>query len=105
MLFIIIIVKLSKHFCVIRNFQSIACYVIVQATDIYIKNNKGLNSDFLSTRLCHLDICVVFILSGTHINRPHSLYASFIIASFEKCFFLDRFPCFFKGTNWSMILL
>ena len=23
---------------------------------------------------------------------------------FDKCFFLDRFPCFFKVTNLSMIL-
>ena len=27
------------------------------------------------------------------------LYAIFLIAYFDKCFFLDRFPCFFKGTN------
>ena len=23
------------------------------------------------------------------------------MASFDKCFFFDRFPCFFKGTNFS----
>ena len=54
---------------------------------------------------CLFVICVVFILSGTPINHPLScLYAIFLIASFDKCTFVDRFPCFFKGTNLSMIL-
>ena len=35
MLFITISVNLSKHFCVIRKFQYVACYIVVQVIDIY----------------------------------------------------------------------
>ena len=39
--------------------------------------------------------CVVFNLSGTPINPPHSLVVRFfLIATFDKCFFLARFPYF-----------
>ena len=49
---------------------------------------------------CLFVIYVVFILSGMPINPPHSLLIRYFIKdSFDKCFFLDCFPCFFKGTN------
>ena len=35
MLFITIIVNPSKHFCVIRKFQYVACYIVIQVIDIY----------------------------------------------------------------------
>ena len=35
MLFITIIVNLSKHFCFIRKFQYVGCYIIIQIIDIY----------------------------------------------------------------------
>ena len=35
MLFITIIVNLSKHFYIIRTFQYVACHIIVQVIDIY----------------------------------------------------------------------
>ena len=38
---------------------------------------------------------VVFTLSGMHIYPPYRLLL-FPIAYFDKCFFLDRFPCFFQ---------
>ena len=31
------------------------------------------------------------------------LWAIFLIASFDRCFFLDLFPCFFHGTNFSIM--
>ena len=35
MLFVTIIVNPSKHLCVIRKFQYVACYSIAQVTDVY----------------------------------------------------------------------
>ena len=35
MLFITIIVNLSKHFCIIHKFQYVARYIIIQVIDIY----------------------------------------------------------------------
>ena len=46
---------------------------------------------------CLFVISAVFILSGTAINPPHSLLVHyFLIASFDKCFFLNCFPCFLR---------
>ena len=55
---------------------------------------------------CHFVICVVFILSGTPINPQYGFACTlfYLISSFDKCFFLDCFPYFFKGTNCSTIL-
>ena len=35
MLFITISINLSKQFCVIRKFQYVTCYTVVQVIDIY----------------------------------------------------------------------
>ena len=35
MLFITIIINLSKHFCAIHKYQYVACYIIVQVIDSY----------------------------------------------------------------------
>ena len=52
-------------------------------------------SNFIDSCIrCLFVICVVFVLSGTPINPPHSLLVRL---------FLDRLPCFFNGTNLSMI--
>ena len=43
MLFLSLLTFLNT--CVISTFQYAACYIIVQVFDIYIKNNKGTNTD------------------------------------------------------------
>ena len=53
---------------------------------------------------CLFVICVVFIISGTSINPPQSLLLHYFSNSLFRQVFLDRFPCFFKVTNLSMIL-
>ena len=41
-------------------------------------------------------ICIVFILSCMPINPPHSV---FLIAYFDKCFFLALFHCFYMNID------
>ena len=40
-----------KHFCVVRKLQHLACYVIIQIIDIYIKNKIGPSTDPCGTPL------------------------------------------------------
>ena len=42
------IVNLSKHFGVLHKFQYVACYIIVQVFDIYIKNNKMVMNNIVA---------------------------------------------------------
>ena len=45
MLSICITFNFPKHFCVVRKLQHLACYVIIQIIDIYIKNKIGPSTD------------------------------------------------------------
>ena len=51
MLYICISFNFPKHFCVVRKLQHLACYVIIQIIDIYIKNKIGPSTDPCGTPL------------------------------------------------------
>ena len=72
MLYITTIVNLPKHFFVICKFQYIASYIITQVIDIYIKSNKGPNTD----------------PSGTPLKTDFQFESSPCITT--RCFFLVR---------------
>ena len=48
-------------------------------------------------------LCSLLQFQRVYVPPKHLFVSNFLIASFDRCFFLDLYPCFLNGTNLSVM--